>query len=148
MGLFNSALPDFFIHFRFVVSPASEEMLVPAEEVEELQTEKIVSTAVIEELPPSPVPVQEPVPLQSSSASTTPVEKKKSVRDWLAAEGDALSHHLTIGPHGGIDWVSFLLYYFFTAVELAFVTSWLPQFCLSSTYLYLAFHHFLHSISY
>lgn len=100
------------------MSPASEEMLAPAEEVEELQTEEIVSAAVVEELPPSPVPVQEPVPC------TTPVEKKKTTaRDWLATEGDALSHHLTIGPHGGIDWVCFDFEFLFKFLMIASASS-------------------------
>ncbi|XP_075216238.1 anoctamin 8 white walker [Lycorma delicatula] len=87
---------------RFVVSPATEEEVVePAEVVNELETEELVFTAVKEELPPpiSPTPLQiEPLP------PTTPPDRKK-IREWPPPNNDALNHHLTIGPHGGIDWV-------------------------------------------
>lgn len=90
---------------RFVVSPATEEEVIePAEEVDDLETEELVFTAVKEEIPPpsSPQPLQiEPLP------PTTPPDRKK-IRDWPPANNDALNHHLTIGPHGGIDWVSSL----------------------------------------
>uniref|UniRef100_A0A1B6E559 Anoctamin n=1 Tax=Clastoptera arizonana TaxID=38151 RepID=A0A1B6E559_9HEMI len=87
---------------RFVVSPATEEVLVTAnEEVVELKSENIVSTAVIEE-PPHP----ELVTIKAKDIAQIPPfrEKKKTIvkEDW--PENDSLSHHLTIGPHGGIDW--------------------------------------------
>lgn len=66
----------------------------------ELETEEVVCTTVKEELPPpapTPLPV-EPLPV-------TPPDRKR-LRDWPTVNNDSLSHHLTIGPHGGVDWVN------------------------------------------
>lgn len=82
---------------RFVVSPAAtEEMEVASEEqADELETEEVVATAVVEELPPTP---------------PAPVERRRIHREWLAADAEGpLSHHVTIGPSGGIEWVSYRL---------------------------------------
>lgn len=85
---------------RFVVSPAAEEVeIAPEEEAEELQTIEVEATAVVEELPP-------PLPQESPATPTTPAERRRA--HWMPAETDlaALGHHLTIGPSGGVEWVS------------------------------------------
>lgn len=82
---------------RFVVSPAATEEIevTPEEEAEELETEEVAATAVVEELPPTP-------------ATPPPSAVKRIHREWLAADAEAaLSHHVTIGPSGGIEWVRY-----------------------------------------
>lgn len=77
-----------------MVSPAATEEIevTPEEETEELETEEVAATAVVEELPPTP--------------ATPPSTVKRIHREWLAADAEAaLSHHVTIGPSGGIEWV-------------------------------------------
>lgn len=108
---------------RFVVSPSSnEESETPASQEEELtpekQPEEVATTPL--QSPPSTgtTPTKE-------ETATTPSEQQPLVRsragsktgsdsflrpkqrlqhDWLISE-DTTSHHLTIGPHGGVDWV-------------------------------------------
>lgn len=76
--------------------------IAPEEEAEELQTIEVEATAVVEELPP-------PLPQESPATPTTPAERRRA--HWMPAETDlaALGHHLTIGPSGGVEWVSMVL---------------------------------------
>ncbi|CAG2053476.1 unnamed protein product [Timema podura] len=109
---------------RFVVSPASEERRL-SEEGHQSEPEVTMSvdnspnterTPLAPErvtpLTPTP-PHEEHVTISSKDINPIPpfcgtnlvkAANKKSPREWLGPEGEALGYHLTIGPHG-VDWV-------------------------------------------
>ncbi|KAG8288643.1 Anoctamin-8 [Homalodisca vitripennis] len=91
---------------RFVVSPAAEEIeIAPEEETQELETVQVEATAVVEELPP-PLPQEPPAAPAPAPAPVSTNDKRRIHREWLAADAEAaLSHHVTIGPSGGVEWV-------------------------------------------
>lgn len=93
---------------------AEEDAVTAAEEDKEEG-----STSVGEQTPPprsaSPSPSAPPSPIMATTNILTvgggagpavvSAQERKKIRDWLpTTHSDALSHHLTIGPHGGVDW--------------------------------------------
>nr|CAD7394276.1 unnamed protein product [Timema cristinae] len=109
---------------RFVVSPASEERRLSEEghQSEPEVTDTVDNSPNTERTPPAPErvtpltptpPHEEHITISSKDINPIPpfcgtnlvkAANKKSPREWLGPEGEALGYHLTIGPHG-VDWV-------------------------------------------
>nr|CAD7194174.1 unnamed protein product [Timema douglasi] len=109
---------------RFVVSPASEERRLSEEghQSEPEVTMSVDNSPNTERTPPAPErvtpltptpPHEEHITISSKDINPIPpfcgtnlvkAANKKSPREWLGPEGEALGYHLTIGPHG-VDWV-------------------------------------------